>query len=72
MDKFIELVAEVFEIEPEEIKPESDFRKDLPDFSSLVGFSLIVMMEDEYGATVTVDEFLECNTIEDLYNKCVK
>ena len=72
MEKFIELVAEVYDIEPEEVKMESDFREDLPDFCSMVGFSLLVMMEDEYGVKVPVEEFLECKTVEDLYNKCVK
>ncbi len=71
MDNFIELVAEVFEIEPEDVSMESEFRE-LEGFSSLVGFSLIVMMEDEYGVRVPVEEFLECVTVEDLYKKCVK
>jgi acyl carrier protein len=72
MDKFLELVAEVFEVEPEEVKMETLFREELPDFSSLVGFSLIVMMEDEYGVKVSVEDFLECQTVGDLYKKCVK
>ncbi len=72
MDKFLELVAEVFEVEPEEVKMETVFREELPDFSSLVGFSLIVMMEDEYGVKVSVEDFLECQTVGDLYKKCVK
>ena len=72
MEQFIELVAEVFEVEPDEITIDTVFREDLGSFSSLVGFSLIVMMEDEYGVKVSVDEFLECQTIGDLYNKCVK
>ena len=71
MDKFLELVADVFEVEPEEITMDTVFR-DLDDFSSLVGFSLIVMMEDEYDVKVSVDEFMECNTIGDLYKRCVK
>ena len=71
MENFMELVADVFEIEPEEVTMDTEFRK-LPDFSSLVGFSLIVMMEDEYGVKVTVDEFLACKTVNDLYRKCVK
>lgn len=70
MQKFIESVAEVFEVDPENISMETVFR-DIDGFSSLVGYSLIVMMEDEYGVKVSVDEFLECNTIQDLYNKCV-
>lgn len=71
MEKFLELVAEIFEVEPDEITMDTVFR-DLEDFSSLVGFSLIVMMEEEYGSTVSVDEFMECKTIGDLYQKCVK
>ena len=71
MQKFLELVAEIFEVEPDKITMETIFR-DLEDFSSLVGFSLIVMMEDEYGVKVSVDEFMECETIGDLYKKCVK
>lgn len=71
MQKFLELVAEIFEVEPDTISMETVFR-DLEDFSSLVGFSLIVMMEDEYGVKVSVDEFMECETIDDLFKKCVK
>ena len=72
MEKFFELVAEVFEVEPEEIRMDTIFREELPEFSSLVGFALIVMMEDEYGVRVPVEEFLECRTVGDLYRKCVK
>lgn len=72
MEKFIDLVAEVFEVEPEEITMDTVFREEIEGFSSLVGFSLIVMMEDEYGVKVPVDEFLECKTVGDLYRKCVK
>lgn len=72
MDKFIELVAEVFEVEPEKITMDTVLRKEIEGFSSLVGFSLIVMMEDEYGVKVSVDEFLRCKTVGDLYKKCVK
>ena len=67
MNDFLELVAEVFEVEPEEVQPQMEFRTDLPDFSSMVGFSLIVMMEDEYGVRVPVEDFLECKTVADLY-----
>ncbi len=72
MEKFLELAAEVFEVEPEDISMDTVFREEIEDFSSLVGFSLIVMMEDEYGVRVSVDEFLNCKTIGDLYKKCVK
>ncbi|MDT3386355.1 MAG: acyl carrier protein [Bacteroidota bacterium] len=71
MDKFIELVAEVFEVEPEEITMDTVFREELGSFSSMIGFSLIVMMEDEYGVRVSVEDFLKCKTVGDLYRKCV-
>ena len=71
MENFLEQVADVFEVESDEITMDTVFR-DMEDFSSLVGFSLIVMMEDEYDVKVSVDEFMKCNTIGDLYNKCVK
>ena len=72
MEDFIELVAEVFEVEPEEVTMDTVFREELPNFSSMVGFSLLVMMEDEYGVIVPVEQFLECKTVGDLYKKCVK
>lgn len=72
MEKFIELVAEVFEVEPEEITMDTVFREEIDGFCSLMGFSLIVMMEDEYDVQVSVDEFLKCKTVGDLYKKCVK
>ncbi len=36
------------------------FREEIEDFSSLMGFSMIVMMEDEFSVRVPVEEFLEC------------
>ena len=69
MDKFLEQVAEIFEVEPEEISMSTAFRE-LQGFGSMVGFSLIIMMEDEYGVAVSVDEFLKCKTIGDLYQRC--
>ena len=72
MEQFLELAAEVFEVEPEDITMDTVFRDEIEGSSSLMGFSLIVMMEDEYGVRVPVEEFLECKTVGDLYRKCVK
>ena len=71
MEHFLELVAEVFDVEIEEVNMETNFREAF-DFSSMDGFSLIVMMEDEYGVNVSVDDFLKCITVADLYKMCVK
>ncbi len=72
MEQFLENAAEIFEVGTSEINMDTVFRDEIEDWSSLMGFSLIVMMEDEYGVKVSVDEFLECKTIGDLYKKCVK
>ena len=72
MEKFLELCAEIFEVETSEISMDTIFIEEIEDFCSLIGFSLIVMMEDEYGIKMTVDEFIKCNTIGDLYKKCAK
>ena len=72
MEKIIALAAEVFEVEPEDINMDTVFREEIEDFSSLMGFSMIVMMEDEFSVRVPVEEFLECKTVGDLYRKCVK
>lgn len=68
MSDFIAMVAEVYEIEPEGLAAETVFRE-IAGFSSLIGFSLIVMIEDEYGVRLSVDDFLKCKTIGDLYEK---
>lgn len=70
MEKFLELVAEIFEVEMDEITENTVFREEIEDWSSLMGFSLLVMMQDEYGVNVSVDDFLKCKTIGDLYRKC--
>ena len=72
MENFIELVAEVFDVDPSEISMDTVFRKDVEGFSSMTGFALLVMMEDEYGVKMPVDDFLKCETVGDLYRHCVK
>lgn len=67
MEKFIELMAEILEVEPNEISLDTDFREDC-DFDSLKGFSMICTLEEEYNKTITVPQFLECKTIGDLFN----
>lgn len=68
MEQFLELIAEILEVEPEEISLGTDFRKEC-DFDSLKGFSMICMIEEEYGKTVSVETFLKCRTLGDLYEQ---
>lgn len=65
---FLEEISEILEVEPEEITLETNFRKGIPYWDSLKGFSILILLEDEYGTTMTVDEFLKKKTLGDLYN----
>ena len=68
MEKFLELIAEILEVDPSELSADTDFRKEC-DFDSLRGFSMICMIEDEYGKTVSVETFLKCRTLGDLFEQ---
>ncbi len=67
MEKFIEFIAEILEVEPEELTAESVFREVPEMFDSMMGFSILCMLEDEYGKKVSVDTFLDCATVQDLF-----
>lgn len=69
MQKFIRLMAEILETGEEELSPDTDFRREIEDFSSLIGFSMIITIEEEYGVKISVPEFLKCKTLGDLYAK---
>lgn len=66
MEEFIEKMAEIMEVEPNELTAESEFRSAC-DFDSLMGFSMICMMEDEYGKRISVEDFMKSKTIKNLY-----
>lgn len=65
--EFIRKISDVLEVDPGELTMESDFRKVTPNWSSLTGFGLMVMMEDEYSVKIEVDDFLKMKTIGDLF-----
>lgn len=59
-DQFDETDAEVF-------TPETRFR-DLDEWSSLIGLSIILMVDEEYGITLGAEDMKQAETIEDLFN----
>ena len=69
MDKFLEEIADILEVEAEDISLDTDFREDIEDWGSMMGFSILVLLEDEYDIKLSIDEFLGCKTIGDLYDK---
>ncbi len=63
MNEFLSKVAEILEVDS--VTPEFRFRE-VADWDSMKGFTLIVLMESDYGKAMTVQEFLDCETVLDL------
>lgn len=68
MEKFLEEMAEILEINAEDISLETEFRT-VEDWGSMMGFSILVMVESEYGVRITVSEFLKMNTVGDIFKR---
>lgn len=66
MVDFIEKMAEIMEVEAEELSSDTVFREAC-EFDSMMGFSMICMIEDDYSKRISVEEFLDCKTISDLF-----
>lgn len=68
--RLLENMAEILEIESEELTLQTEFRDDRFSWDSLKGYAVLVMLEEEFNTKVTVDEFLGAATIQDLLNFC--
>ena len=65
---FIKNFADQFEDTPvSEFTKETVFH-DLDEYSSLIGLSIMSMVDDEYGVTLSGNEMKAAVTIEDLFN----
>lgn len=68
MNEFIEKFADIFDdTDVSSLNGDTKFR-DLEDWDSIAGLSVIGMMDEEYGVTFNADDMRACQTIEDLYN----
>ena len=68
LEEFVELFAEQFDdTDASEIKANTVFH-DLDEWSSLIGLSVIAMVDEEYDITIKGDDIRNSNTIEDLFN----
>ncbi len=65
--KKLELIADVLELEADEIKPE-DQLDDLDNWDSMSALSIIVMFEDNCGKTVTAADIKGFKTVQDIMN----
>ena len=67
LDEFVALFAEQFEeTDVNLIKPETHFR-DLEEWSSLIGLSLIAMVDEEFDVALKGEDVRKSITVEDLY-----
>ena len=67
-----ELLAEEFELEMEDMKPEALFKEDL-DLDSLDAVDMVVLLEQEFGFKIKKDEaFKRIRTLGDLHDYVVE
>ena len=67
LEEFVTLFAEQFdETDAEQFTPETDFRE-LEEWSSLIGLSIIGMVDEEFGVALKSNDFRGVTTIADLY-----
>ena len=69
MEKFILNFRELFEdTDPAIIQPETEFRS-LDDWDSIMGLSVIGMIDEEFGVEFNADDMRACQTVQDIYNR---
>lgn len=71
MDEFINKIAEILDVSKFEINLNTEFRK-IKGWSSMKGFLILIIMEDDYQIKIDIEEFLNIKTINELYSKIKK
>lgn len=65
---FVKNFADQFDdTDPSEISAETSFRE-LDEWSSLIGLSVLNMIEKKCGVSFTFDDMRNANTVQDLYD----
>lgn len=71
LDEFVELFAEQFDdTDASEITATTVFH-DLDEWSSLIGLSVIAMVDEEFDIALKGDDVKNSVTVEDLFNKVI-
>lgn len=71
LEEFVELFAEQFdETDSSLIKADTKFRE-LDEWSSLIGLSIIAMADEEFDVALKGDDVKNSETVEDIYQKIV-
>jgi len=72
LDEFVELFAEQFEdTDASEIQASTVFH-DIEEWSSLIGLSVIAMVDEEFDVALKGDDVKNSVTVEDLYNRVIE
>ena len=71
LEEFVALFAEQFDdTDASEIKATTVFH-DLDEWSSLIGLSIIAMVDEEFDVALKGEDVKSSVTVEDLYNKVI-
>ena len=71
LEEFVTLFAELFdETDASEIQKDTVFH-DLDEWSSLIGLSVIAMVDEEFEVALKGDDVKNAVTVEDLYNNVI-
>jgi len=68
--RLLENMAEILEVDVKELTLKTAFRDERFQWDSLKGYALLIMLEEEFNARITIAEFLEAETIGDLLEFC--
>lgn len=68
LKEFIEAFAAEFDETPAEAFAPATVYKELEEWNSLTALSIISMVDDECGKTITGADLRSCSTIEELFN----
>lgn len=72
LDEFVNLFSELFdETDSSEFSATTTFHE-LEEFSSLIGLSIIAMVDEEFDVTLKGDDVKTSLTIGDLYKKIIE
>ncbi|HOO32413.1 MAG TPA: acyl carrier protein [Thermotogota bacterium] len=66
--EFLEKLADIMECETDDLTLDTNFREDIDDWDSLKGFSMLILFEEDYDRKMSVEEFLGCRQIRDLFH----
>lgn len=71
LDEFVALFAEQFDdTDPSEITAATEFHE-LDEWSSLIGLSVIAMVDEEFDVALKGDDVKNAVTVEDLYHNVI-